>query len=223
VATSARPELVIFDCDGVLVDSEHLAVGVELEILRELGWSITAEEVVEHFLGVSDDDYVAIVEEHLGGKLPPGWEEAMAPRYRAVLERDLQRVPGIGEALDLIEDAGIWTCVASSGTHDKMRLTLGLTGLSERFEGRIFSATEVERGKPAPDLFLHAAAQMEVPPERCAVVEDSPPGVAAGVAAGMRTVAYASGLVPLHRLGLEGVEVITDMSELPALLLSRNR
>ncbi|MGO9558060.1 MAG: HAD family hydrolase [Acidimicrobiales bacterium] len=214
-------ELVIFDCDGVLVDSEHLSVEVEVGILGDLGWEITPSEIAERFLGISDADYVAKIEDHLGITLPPSWLEEMAPRYRAAFERDLQPVDGIVAALDDLESADIRTSVASSGTPEKMRFTLGLTGLWDRFEGRIFSATEVSRGKPAPDLFLHAASRIGVEPSRCAVVEDSPAGVQAALAAGMRTIAYAGGLVPLERLALPGVTVISDMRELAPLLAGR--
>lgn len=213
------PRVVIFDCDGVLVDSERLSVAVEVEILGELGWTITPDEVVERFLGVSDDDYVAEIERVLGRPLPEGWLEAMEPRYRTAFDRSLAAVPGIEQTLDELEAAGVTTCVASSGSHEKMRHTLGLCALYERFEGRIFSATEVPRGKPAPDLFLRAAAEMGAEPHQCAVVEDSPPGVQAGLAAKMRTVAYASGLVPIERLAGDGVEIVTDMRMLAVTLL----
>ena len=122
-------------------------------------------------------------------------------------------MPGVVDALDRID---LPTCVASSGSHEKMRLTLGLTGLRERFAGRIFSADEVARGKPAPDLFLHAAASMGAAPERCVVVEDSPAGVTAAVAAGMRALGYAGGgeAEPLRRGGAETFAAMTDLPSL---------
>lgn len=126
---------------------------------------------------------------------------------------------GIEAALDALDRAGVTTCVASSGSPEKIRHTLGLTGLWSRFEGRIFSAVEVENGKPAPDLFLHAAASLGAEPARCVVVEDSPAGLQGALAAGMRAIAYAGGLVPLTRLSLPGVTVISDMRELPVELL----
>ncbi len=213
------PDLVIFDCDGVLVDSERLAVQVEVGILGNLGWEITPDEIVRRFLGISDADYVAQIEEHLGITLPPAWLEEMEPRYREAFERELTAVQGIHQALDELAAAGVETAVASSGTQEKLRFTLGHTDLWEHFEGRVFSATEVERGKPAPDLFLHAAHTLGVAPARCAVVEDSPPGLQAARAAGMRAIAYAGGLVPIERLTLEGVTVIFDMTRLAAELL----
>jgi HAD superfamily hydrolase (TIGR01509 family) len=214
---------VVFDCDGVLVDSERLSVQVEVGILADLGWELSPAEIVERFLGIADSDYVAQIEEHLGRRLPSGWLEEMAPRYREAFERELAPVPGVMAALAEFDRAGIPTCVASSGSHDKLALTLGLTGLAERFSGRTFSATEVGRGKPAPDLFLFAARRMGVAPTRCVVVEDSPAGVAAGRSAGMRTIAYLSGLVPAERLtgGRTDVELIDDMGQLAPRLLGQ--
>lgn len=211
-------DLVIFDCDGVLVDSERLAIAVEVEVLSDLGWEITPEEIVERFLGISDADYLAQIEEHLGIALPSSWLADNAPRYEAAYRRELAAVEGIVSALDEIEEIGLTTAVASSGTPEKLAFTLAHTDLIERFEGRIFSAVEVERGKPAPDLFLHAARSLSVDPERAAVVEDSPAGLAGALAAGMWPIAYESGLVPHDRLALPGVTVIDDMRRLPAVL-----
>jgi HAD superfamily hydrolase (TIGR01509 family) len=219
VSRSERPELVIFDCDGVLVDSERLSIDMEVEILAELGWQITREEIVERFLGISDEDYLALVEKEIGRPLPEGWHEEITARFRETFERQLRAIPGIATTLSVLEDAGIKTCVASSGSHEKIRHSLGLTGLLPHFEGRIFSAVDVERGKPAPDLFLHAASSLGVEPARSLVVEDSPYGLEGALAARMRAVAYAGGLVPLRRLEREGVTVISDMAELPQLIL----
>ena len=150
--------------------------------------------------------------------LPEGWKGGHEQRVRDAFEAELQPVDGILEALDRIS---IPTCVASSGTHEKMVLTLSLTGLYERFEGRIFSATEVEHGKPAPDLFLHAAKRMGAEPAACAVVEDSPFGVQAAIAAGMTVFAYAGGVLPAGRLKDADV-VFDDMRDLPNLLQRLN-
>jgi HAD superfamily hydrolase (TIGR01509 family) len=209
-------ELVIFDCDGVLVDSERIAVRVDVKAFAELGWEMERAEVVERFMGRSDADADREIEAHLGHPPPPGWNEAVRRRYRAALEAELEPVPGVLGALDAI---ALPTCVASSGTHEKLRFTLGRTGLLERFEGRIFSAEDVERGKPAPDLFLHAAAAMGADPARCAVVEDSGPGVEAARAAGMRTFGFTGGgLAPPERLAGPGTRLFADMRELPGLL-----
>jgi HAD superfamily hydrolase (TIGR01509 family) len=209
------PELVIFDCDGVLIDSERLAVRVDVEMLRELGWPLTEAEVIERFVGRSDRDTRAAIEAHLGRRLPEGWDEQMDRLYREAFAAELTPVAGIVEALDAISAP---TCVASSGTHDHLRYTLGLTGLYERFAGRIFSAEDVREGKPAPDLFLFAAERMGVAPVVCVVVEDSHSGVLAARAAGMEVLAFAGGLTPARLLTGPGTTVFEAMRELPGLL-----
>jgi HAD superfamily hydrolase (TIGR01509 family) len=212
----AQPiELVIFDCDGVLVDSERIAVRIDARVCAELGWPLTEEEVAERFLGCTVEYMVAEIEANVGRPLPDVWETEFEPRYREALEAELRTVDGVVEALERI---AIPVCVASSGTHAKLRFTLGLTGLYERFEGRIFSADDVTNGKPAPDLFLHAAEQLGVEPARCAVVEDSRYGVEAARAAGMRAFAYAAGLTPAARLAGPATVVFDDMRALPGLL-----
>lgn len=184
-------------------------------VLSDLGWPMDETEVVKRFLGRPDEAVTKEVEAYLGRRLPDNWEADYQHLYREAFEAELAPVEGVLEALDRIK---IPNCVASSGTHEKMRHTLGLTGLYERFKGRIFSTTEVENGKPAPDLFLHAARCMGVEPESCAVVEDSPYGVEAARAAGMNTFGYAGGLTPRHRLEGPNTVVFGDMRELPELL-----
>lgn len=208
-------ELVIFDCDGVLIDSERLGVKVDVQALRELGWPLSEAEVIERFVGRSDRENRAAIEAHLGHKLPNGWAELLDARYRQAFAAELTPVDGVLEALEAI---ALPTCVASSGTHEHLRYTLGLTGLYERFAGRIFSADDVGRGKPAPDLFLHAASEMAVNPAGCIVVEDSRPGVEAARAAGMRALAFAGGLTPAELLDGPNTLVFEDMRELPRLL-----
>ncbi len=207
--------LVIFDCDGVLVDTERIAVRVDAQVLAELGWPLSEEEVVERFVGRSHEYMVAEIEAHLGGRLPEGWQDPFHRLYREAFEAELQPVDGVVEALDQIT---LPTCVASSGTHEKMHHTLSLMGLYERFEGRIFSSSEVANGKPAPDLFLHAAKCMGVEPTYCAVVEDSYYGVQAARTAGMRALGYAGGLTPARRLEGPNTVVFDDMRALPELL-----
>lgn len=208
-------ELVIFDCDGVLIDSDRLAIKVEVEVLRELGWPLTEGEVIERFVGRSDRDMHAAIEAHLGGTLPAGWQRRFEPRYRQAFAAELTPVHGVLEALARI---ALPSCVASSATHEHLRFTLELTGLYERFAGRIFSSEDVARGKPAPDLFLHAAERMDAEPAQCVVVEDSRPGVEAARAAGMRVLAFAGGLSPAERLEGAGTVVFEDMRELPTLI-----
>jgi HAD superfamily hydrolase (TIGR01509 family) len=212
---SGSVELVIFDCDGVLIDSERLAVKVDVVALRELGWPLSEAEVIARFVGRSDREARKMIEAHLGRKLPDAWTERVQQRYREVFAAELTPVEGILDALDQI---ALPTCVASSATHEHLRYTLGLTGLYERFAGRIFSADDVARGKPAPDLFLHAAAAMAADPAGCVVVEDSRPGVEAARAAGMRVLAFAGGLSTAEVLDGPSTTVFDDMRELPALL-----
>jgi HAD superfamily hydrolase (TIGR01509 family) len=211
-------ELVIFDCDGVLVDSERLSVRVESAYLTELGWPLGEAEVVERFMGRSDAFMWSAIEARLGPGLPAGWKDELARRYLAAFEADLAPVPGVVQALERITAAGTATCVASSGTPAKLRYTLGRTGLDRFFDGRVFSGTEVADGKPAPDLFLHAAARLGVDPAACAVVEDSAVGVQAARAAGMRALAYTGGLTPAERLAGPGTVLFADMRELPELV-----
>jgi len=207
--------LVIFDCDGVLVDSERLAVRVETEILASLGWSLSEAEVVDRFVGRSAAYMHQEVERHLGRGID--WEEVFERRYEEVFSRELVPVPGVVEALGRLS---MPTCVGSSGTHEKLRFSLGVTGLRDRFAGRIFSTSDVPNGKPAPDLFLYAAEQMGVAPAACAVVEDSPVGVEAGIAAGMAVFAYCGGVNSRSRLARGGVVTFAEMHQLPALLTS---
>ena len=203
---------VLLDCDGVLVDSERLSIEVDRQVLAELGWDLSLEEIVERFVGRSDEHFEREVARHLGATPPAGWAQRSELRHRAAYAAGLRPVDGVVEALDAI---ALPTCVASSGSRDKMAYTLGLTGLLDRFEGRLFSATEVAHGKPAPDLFLHAARSMGWPPGSCVVVEDSSAGVDAALAAGMRAIAYAGGVTPAGRLARAGVTLLTDMRELP--------
>jgi HAD superfamily hydrolase (TIGR01509 family) len=208
-------ELVIFDCDGVLVDSERLAVRVDVRVLAELGWVLSEQEVIDRFVGRSDAFFVAEIEAHLGRRLSPDWEKPFQHLYRDVFAAELTPVDGVVEALDQIT---LPTCIASSGTHEKMRYTLGLTGLYDRFAGRIFSVSEVARGKPAPDLFLHAAARMGAYPPACVVVEDSRYGVEAARAAGMLALGFAGGLTAAEHLQGPRTLVFRDMRKLPSLL-----
>ena len=212
--------LVIFDCDGVLVDSEPLANASLSRALRAQGLDWPVEETMRRLMGRSLKSCVEIVEAELGRKLPDDFLETMQARtYQSFRDAPLQAVPGVRDAVTAVQGAGLATCVASSGAPEKMRFTLGLTGLWELFEGRIFSASEVPRGKPFPDLFLHAAIRMDVQPFACTVVEDSVPGVQAARAAGMRVLAYA-GAPYADRAALRaaGGEVFDDMALLPGLV-----
>jgi HAD superfamily hydrolase (TIGR01509 family) len=207
-------DAVLFDCDGVLVDSEAISCEVLSEMLGDIGLPHTFEETVDRFVGRSMASCLRLIEEGLGEPVPAEFAGEFERRTFARFSRDLVPVGGVVEALDRIP----WPqCVASSGDHGKLRTTLGATGLLARFEGRIFSATEVARGKPHPDLFLHAAASMGAVAGRCAVVEDSILGVRAGIAAGMTVFGYG-GTVGIDRLAAAGAIPFDDMRLLPALL-----
>lgn len=216
-AETADPfELVIFDCDGVLVDSEPVANVVFAEMLNELGLKVTIEDMYRDFMGHSVSNCIQIIEDQLGGPPPPDFMGKLNRRIRAALTSGLSPIDGIVGALDRIS---VPYCVASSGDHEKMRLTLGLTGLLERFDDRLFSVTEVARGKPHPDVFLYAAERMGASPGRTAVVEDTQIGVQAGVAAGMTVFGYA-GLSDPEKLSDAGAIVFNSMKLLPELLRS---
>ncbi|MFB7055068.1 HAD family hydrolase [Streptomyces vinaceus] len=214
-------ELVIFDCDGVLVDTERLAVRLQVDLGVELGWPLTEDEVVERFIGRSEESIVEQIAERIGAQSAALWWKLLIQRHRDAVDLGLEPVDGLPEALEGIAALALATCVASSGSHEKMRHTLGRTGLYGHFEGRVYSASEVSRGKPAPDLFLHAARRMGVDPAACVVVEDSGPGVRAARAAGMRAFGYSGGPTPAERLEGPGTVVFDDMRALPELLAAR--
>lgn len=207
-------ELVIFDCDGVLVDSEPISRRVAVELLSEIGVSISVGQAAELFTGLSLSSIFRIIEERFGILVPDSYESEYYKRMDVAFRAELKSEPGIVQALDAIS---LPSCVASSGPHEKMQTTLGVTGLLSRFEGRIFSSRDVERGKPYPDLFLHAAANMQTSPAKCVVVEDSLPGVQAAVAAGMSVFGYARASSPAA-LENAGAVIFDDMTELPELL-----
>ena len=209
-----RYDLIIFDCDGVLVDSERITCSVLAAMLTEVGIPATLDSAFEEFVGNSLVRCVAMIEEKLGAPLPETFVPDFKKRTEFALRESLTPVAGIKEALAQIE---LPTCVASSGDHDKMRTTLGVTGLYSTFEGRIFSVTEVARSKPYPDVYLYAARRMETPPERCVVVEDSEIGVKAAVAAGMTVLGYA-GVTDPGCLAKAGATPFEDMAELPSLV-----
>lgn len=214
-SNNVENQLVIFDCDGVLVDSEVISVKVDQIVLADLGWSLAVEEIIDRFVGRSHAYFIEVVENHLGRKLPDEWEDTYQHLYRQTLARDLQLVDGIAEALEKID---LPTCVASNGSHSKMEFTLKRAGLWSRFEGRIFSAADVSQGKPAPDLFLHAASTLGFKPADCIVVEDSWAGVTAAIAAEMKVIAYTGGITSQHQLPTGDVTIIDHMSKLPTAI-----
>lgn len=212
--------LVIFDCDGVLVDSEPLSNTVFARALNREGLDWSVEETMRRLIGRSMKSCIEIVEGLLSRQLPEDFVHKMqAETLQVFRDAPLQPVPGINEAIDAIEAQGIKTCIASSGGFDKMEVSLGVTGLWSRFEGRIFSSSQVARGKPYPDLFLHAAIAMNEQPFDCVVVEDSVPGVQAAQAAGMRVLGY-TGAPHADRdaMGAAGAFLFNEMKQLPELV-----
>jgi HAD superfamily hydrolase (TIGR01509 family) len=213
-----QPRLVIFDCDGTLVDSEGISTDTLARSLSEHGLTTTSAEARREYQGLLLTEIDALAQAKLGRPLPDGWlarfEHDRAERFR----RELRPVAGAAATVREITSAGIAVCVASQGKLEKTRLTLELTGLRELFaEQQLFSAWSVARGKPHPDLFLHAAAAMGVEVGECVVVEDSPSGIAAARSAQMRAVGYApQDGAELLRAGTD--RVVSSLNELPALL-----
>jgi HAD superfamily hydrolase (TIGR01509 family) len=214
----ANPGLIIFDCDGVLVDSESISCGVLARMLSEEGLPTTLAEARRDFQGLLLADVAAEAQTKLGRPLPADWLAAFERERARVFRRDLQAVQGAAAAIQQIKAAGLAVCVASQGKLQKTQLSLDLTGLRHLFPARtLFSAYQVPRGKPYPDLFLHAAHAMGAQPPDCIVVEDTPSGVVAAVGANMRTFGYAadSDETALRRAG---AEIFHSLDELPGLI-----
>jgi len=217
---NAAPALVIFDCDGVLVDSEVIASRVFAACLADAGFAMSVEEAMAFGVGKSAATLSAAVEQTFGRPLPSGFIEGMRARIIAVFAGELRAVEGIDRLLSALE---LPRCVASNSHIDRVRHALTATGLLPHLDPHIYTAAMVARGKPAPDLFLYAAAQQGVPPDRCLVVEDSPSGVVAGLAAGMPVVGFvgASHCSPGHGAAMRAagcVEVFGRIDELAEFL-----
>lgn len=205
--------LIIFDCDGVLVDSEVIASAVLAKHLTLAGCPHTSQECMERFTGLSLDSCRVLIEEEAKKTLSEDFFlQVQRETFSRFLE-ELQPVVGIIDVLDFVSEQQWSCCVASSGSHEKMALTLKKTGLYKYFSDRIFSASDVQRGKPAPDLFLHAAQSSGYLPEHCVVIEDSKPGVMAAIAAGMQVCALGN----RHEASAD-THIFTRMAELPAIL-----
>lgn len=209
-------ELVIFDCDGVLIDSELIACSADADALSEVGFEITCEGVIERFAGVPSDAMYATVEAELGHALPEGFDALVKKRVLEKYRTELQAIEGAQEVLFSMKAR---KCVASSSSPAKLALGLVETGLFELLYPHVFSTALVSRGKPNPDLFLYSAKAMGVDPSDCVVVEDSVAGVNAARAAGMRSIGFVGGshCLPGHseRLVKAGAEtVIRDMRRL---------
>lgn len=212
-----RYDLVIFDNDGVLVDSERIANRVLAAYLTEVGHPTTYEESVRDYMGSAVGRVHELILARTGRSLPAGFDATLHRRTFDAFHRELLPVAGVAGVLDTLDAEQVPYCVASSGSHERIRVSLRKTGLYQRFgEQRIFSSQDVGRGKPAPDLFLHAAAAMGAAPARCAVVEDSPLGVQAAVAAGMDVHGYAA-MTPPERISA-ATALFSDMDALLPLL-----
>ncbi|MEU9232270.1 HAD family hydrolase [Streptomyces subrutilus] len=210
-------DLVIFDNDGVLVDSEPLANTILAGYLSEIGHPTSYEDSLRDYMGSAVHRVHDLVLERSGQRLPDDFDETLHARTVAGFERELRPVPGVEEVLGELTAHGIGYCLASSGSHERIRVGHRVAGLDGWFEEEwIFSSQDVGQGKPAPDLFLHAARAMGVEPSRCVVVEDSPLGIAAAVAAGMDVFAFTA-MLPAERLP-GATAYFGDMKQLPGLL-----
>ena len=217
---NASIDLVIFDCDGVLVDSEVISCRAHSQMLTRHGYPITADQVLDRFLGVSDREARLTIEAELGRKLPDDFEVQVKQATLGSYADDLRAISNVDEAIAAI---GLPKCVASSGTPEKIRHGLTCAGLYDLLAPHIFSASQVKRGKPAPDLFLFAAEQMQIAPERCLVIEDSVPGITGARAAGMTVLGFFGGshCRPGHADTLRAAGAVLtfdDMRQLPGLI-----
>jgi HAD superfamily hydrolase (TIGR01509 family) len=217
---NASIDLIIFDCDGVLVDSEVISCRAHAETLTRHGYPITADQVFDRFLGRSMRQATTEVEAEMGRSLPGDFQTQVYAEVFRLFAESLQATPHVDAALAAIE---LPTCVASSGPPEKISASLNRVGLYGRFAPHIFSAVQVRHGKPAPDLFLFAASQMNVPPARCLVIEDSVAGVTAALAAGMAVLGYHGGshcrpdtAATLRAAG--AAVTFDDMRQLPGLV-----
>ena len=207
---ASRFELVIFDCDGVLVDSEPIINRAHAEVLTACGYPITEKVLVERFCGMSDPDMLEIIEREWGRALPASYAQHVGLMIEAGFHQ-LAPIEGVAEALASLT---LPICVASSSNLEQIRQKLEITGLLGRFGEHLFSATMVARGKPAPDLFLYAAQRLATVPDRCLVIEDSPAGIDAALAAGMTAIGFSGGshCGPEHgaRLQKHGAALVMD-------------
>ena len=209
--------LAIFDCDGVLVDTEDLNRLALIGVLRRFGIEVTEAEAASEFHGLSNSGIVERVKNLWRLPLGDAFIAALEREESDLVRRHIQPVKGIRRTVVDIGSLGFATCVASNGTLEAMRERLTYAGLADLFADRLFSAEQVARGKPYPDVFLHAATAMGFPPSECVVIEDSEAGIQAGQAAGMRVLAFSPGFDG-SAAELEGIERFTDMALLPSLL-----
>ncbi|MET8166393.1 HAD family hydrolase [Streptomyces sp. NPDC005329] len=213
-----RYDLVIFDNDGVLVDSEPISNRLLAAYLTEIGHPTSYEDSIRDYMGSAMHRIHDLVQERTGQRLPAEFDDTFHRRVFAAFEQELEPVAGAVDVLAKLAADGVPYCVASSGSHERIRVGHRKTGLDRWFEeARIFSSQDVGKGKPAPDLFLHAARRMGVAPERCVVVEDSPLGVRAAVAAGMDVYGFTA-MTPAAKLA-GATQLFSDLGQLPDLLI----
>ena len=222
-ARSPAPRLVIFDCDGVLIDSEIIAARAQSRALAEHGIAITPEEAARRFAGIPDADMWQTLQAENACSLPDGFASQYADRLQTTFRQELRALPHVHETLKALRERGLEVCVASSSTPPKLEAALKLVGLWDEFAPNVFSTAQVAKGKPAPDVFLYAARQMRAAVLDCVVVEDSVPGVRAARAARMRAVGFVgashNGPQQRQRLLDEGAfEVIDDLRRLPEII-----
>lgn len=217
--TAMTPELVLFDLDGVVVDSEPLSIRSLIDALVPLGLCLTPDQARQQWLGMSWPDLFGTIERRLGHRLPEGFSDRVIAAERARFETELRAVPGAEGLLESLAAFGVRRCIASSETLEGIELKLRVTGLRGHFDGGLYSAEMVEKGKPAPDLVQLAARSEGVAPAACVVLEDAPFGVMGAVAAGMRAIGYA-GDAHAHpeALASAGAEVVRSLADIPALL-----
>ncbi|WP_166968703.1 HAD family hydrolase [Brevibacterium atlanticum] len=224
MAAYPKYSAVLFDCDGVLVDSESITNGVLHGMLVELGWQLTPEECIARFVGKMLRDEVDVIEEHTGYRIDDAWMNEFRGRRNAELATSLQAIPGVVGAVQRIAEdyPGVIAC-ASSADRPKIELQLRKVGLFDAFDGRIFSGMELPRSKPAPDVYLAAAEALGIDPAEAAVIEDSPTGVIAGAAAGSHVLGFCPDS-PVHQtpetlLAAGADAVFPSMELLPGLLV----
>lgn len=211
-------DAVIFDCDGVLVDSEVLAMRVSHRIVTDLGWQTDIETMNRLFIGCSGEFFKRTIEEHIGRDLEDGWMDPYAEWLPEEYRAHLRAIPGVTRAIDNLEAAGLPMAVASNSRLARVEMSLELTGMLERFAGKICSAEFEKQGKPAPDVYLSAARLLGVDPDRCLAIDDSPTGVTAAAEAGMHVLAFAGHFTADQFPVGERIRVISDMSEVPKIV-----
>lgn len=211
---SSTYDLAIFDCDGVLVDSEPLANRVFIQIVREHGFELDEPTYLRKFAGITLPDRINMISQELNWKAPKDFLDVFNERLEILTKKELQPVQGIYE---LVESLSIPLCVASNGTREEVNLRLKISNLASYFGNAIFSGMEVANPKPAPDVYLAAARSFGISPSRCVVIEDSLPGVTAGIRAGMRVYGYAA-FTPVEKLKEAGAIPFADMYELKEML-----